>query len=351
MEEISCTQRATVKQQAYGGCGSEKAKSPVLNITGGSVLQITIWAKLTAYSWREGLGESSGAKKTKGPQITAVPMDAKGGSQLYANIFLNPHDAIDYNISDWRQYTLVITVSTPSVLLLTVLGDLPLTVGCGASHQTPANATTVSFYSRLQGANIKASWSISDVTIVQVDNTLCNVIRTNATDVELWNRDHTTQYVQDSDFSVLNPEMANNAIVCDLDVLHPYVVKRLSGGAIGTGEQVLLSYDFLPGKVDVEGHSTPNAFAEPECKPALHLGWHNPLLTSPLAVTVITTAVGRYGARLWLTHVHRCAAQITTSWTQRLVRWQRRSTTSATSTSTMMRFVAWLETLARSAPV
>ena len=69
-----------MKQQAYGGCGSEKANSPVLNITGGSVLQITIWAKLTAYSWGGGLGESSGAKKTKGPQITAVPMDAKGGS-------------------------------------------------------------------------------------------------------------------------------------------------------------------------------------------------------------------------------------------------------------------------------
>jgi hypothetical protein len=146
--------------------------------------------------------------------------------------------------------------------------------------QTPANATQVSFYSRLQGANITATWSIADVTIVQLDNALRNVIRTNATDVELWNRDHTTQYVQDSDFSVLNPEMANNAIVCDLDVLHPYVVKRLSGGAIGAGEQVLLSYDFLPGKVDVEGHSTPNAFAEPECKPAL------------CYVPAITTAVG-----------------------------------------------------------
>ena len=113
MKEVSCT----VKQVA-GGCASERAASPVLNITGGSVLQITIWAKLTAYSWEDtagqadGLGENLGAKKTKGPQITAVPMDAKGGSQLYANIFLNPHDATTYNISDWRQYTLVITVST-----------------------------------------------------------------------------------------------------------------------------------------------------------------------------------------------------------------------------------------------
>jgi hypothetical protein len=47
--------------------------------------------------------------------------------------------------------------------------------------QAPANATTVSFYSRLQGPNITATWSIADVTIVQLDNTLRNVIRTNTT--------------------------------------------------------------------------------------------------------------------------------------------------------------------------
>ena len=134
--------------------------------------------------------------------------------------------------------------------------------------QTPANATQVSFYSRLQGANITATWSIADVTIVQLDNTLRNVIRTNVTDIEIWNRDHTSQYHQGSDFSVLSPKTANNAIVCDLKVLQPYVVKRLHGGRIAAGEQVLLSYDFLPGKVDVEGHSTPNAFAEPECEPS-----------------------------------------------------------------------------------
>ena len=94
------------------------------------------------------------------------------------------------------------------------------------------------------------------------------ICSTNVTDIEIWNRDHTSQYHQGSDFSVLSPKTANNAIVCDLKVLQPYVVKRLHGGRIAAGEQVLLSYDFLPGKVDVEGHSTPNAFAEPECEPS-----------------------------------------------------------------------------------
>ena len=85
--------------------------------------------------------------------------------------------------------------------------------------------------------------------------------------------------------------------MCDLDVLQPYVVKRLSGGAIGAGEEVLLSYDFLPGKVDVQGHSTPNAFAEPECKPALSPALHFvPPLAAPLAVHITATAVSCFGA-------------------------------------------------------
>ena len=112
MKQISCTVK-----KVDGGCDSEQAFSPVLNIAGGSVLQITIWAKLTAYSWGGSvLGESLGkAKQSKGPQLTAVPKDAKGGSQLYASTFLNPHDATTYNISEWHQYTLVVTVSTDTV--------------------------------------------------------------------------------------------------------------------------------------------------------------------------------------------------------------------------------------------
>jgi hypothetical protein len=57
------------------------------------------------------MGARLGGKKVKGPQLTAVPKDAKGGSQLYANLFLNPREATSYNISEWHPYTLVITVS------------------------------------------------------------------------------------------------------------------------------------------------------------------------------------------------------------------------------------------------
>jgi hypothetical protein len=39
-----------------------QAVSPVLNITGGSVLQIVVWAKLTAYSWADESDEKSDEK-------------------------------------------------------------------------------------------------------------------------------------------------------------------------------------------------------------------------------------------------------------------------------------------------
>jgi hypothetical protein len=137
------------------------------------------------------------------------------------------------------------------------------------------------------------------VTIVQLDNTLRNVIRTNVTDIEMWNRDHTSQYRQGSDFSVLSPKMANNAIVCDLKVLQPYIVKRLHGGRIAAGEQVLLSYDFLPGKVDVEGHSTPNAFAEPECEPSC-------LLFLPACLACLPVCLPFCHSSLLSTYLHHC---------------------------------------------
>ena len=61
-----------------------------------------------------------------------------------------------------------------------------------------------------------------------------------------------------------DPPQANDADKCNLTQLEPYVVQRVSSGRIKAGADVLVSYDYLPGKVDVQGHSTPNAFAEPE---------------------------------------------------------------------------------------
>jgi hypothetical protein len=71
MKQISCT-----VMPANGGCESEAARSPSVNITGGSVLQITIWAKLESLTLH-----GDAATAARGPQITAVPMDARGGAE------------------------------------------------------------------------------------------------------------------------------------------------------------------------------------------------------------------------------------------------------------------------------
>ena len=100
--------------------------------------------------------------------------------------------------------------------------------------------------------------------VEQLDNSLRNIIRTNVTDVEIWSTDYRTQYQMGKDFTVTNPKRKNNANDCNLTLLDPYVVRRLPAGRIPTEAEVSLSFDFLPGKTDVQGHSTPNAFAEPE---------------------------------------------------------------------------------------
>ena len=175
MKQISCT-----VMPPGGGCESESARSPSVNITGGSVLQITLWAKLESLTLH-----GSAANAAKGPQITAVPMDARGGSQLYASINLSPKAPKAYNISDWRQYSFGIT--------------------------TPENATHISFYTRLQGANVTATWSIADATIVQLDNTLRNIIRTPATDVEVWSADSSKRYAHGVDYSIATPTTKDDA--------------------------------------------------------------------------------------------------------------------------------------------
>jgi hypothetical protein len=225
MAQISCS-----AMPPSGRCQSEDMSSPAVAVTGGSVLQITIWAKMTAFK-----GPSA---RFTGPQITAVPVDANGGSLSYASINLTPAEATTYNISDWHQYNFGIT--------------------------TLANTTSISFYTRLQGANMTATWSIADVGVIQLDNTLRNIIRTNITDIHVWNSDHSKQYVKDTDFAIVDPKTKNNANDCNISLLEPTIVRRLPSGGIQAGQKVLLSYDFLPGKTDVQGHSTPNAFAEPE---------------------------------------------------------------------------------------
>ena len=109
-----------------------------------------------------------------------------------------------------------------------------------------------------------ATWSLADAEIIQLDNTLRNVIRTNVTDIEVISMDGSKKYTLGVDYEIHNPKTPNSADDCNLTRLDPYEVERIPSGDISVGAKVMMSYDFLPGKVDVQGHSTPNAFAEPE---------------------------------------------------------------------------------------
>jgi hypothetical protein len=63
---------------------------------------------------------------------------------------------------------------------------------------------------------------------------------------------------------VINSKTENTPHHLYLNDLEPYVVRRLRGGAIPAGARVNFSFDFLPGKVNMAGHSTPAAFGEPD---------------------------------------------------------------------------------------
>ena len=146
----------------------------------------------------------------------------------------------DVPSSAWHQYTLAITL--------------------------PANATQLYFYSRLQGPNQTAEWWLADVDVVALDTTLRNIIRTNVTDIEVRGagEDSDKLYALDKDFSIENPKTEDTTDRLNVSFLEPYTVRRKAGGGIAAGARVRLSYDYLPGKVDTQGHSTPNAFSEPE---------------------------------------------------------------------------------------
>ena len=62
---------------------------------------------------------------------------------------------------------------------------------------------------------------------------------------------------------VINSKTENTPHHLYLNALEPYEVRRLLGGAIPAGAKVSMSFDFLPGKANFAGHSTPGAFGEP----------------------------------------------------------------------------------------
>ena len=159
MHKMSCSchpggaWRHTCKPPPQAPCESANAVSPLVPVVGGSVLKLIIWAKLVKEDVVGGMYV----------QITMNSLDANGhgdsrsGALAYANIALKPSKT--FNASSWHEYSVGLT--------------------------TAPNATHVQFYSRLQGPNSTATWSLGGIRIEQLDNLLRNVIRTNVTDIEI----------------------------------------------------------------------------------------------------------------------------------------------------------------------
>ena len=135
--------------------------------------------------------------------------------------------------------------------------------------RVPPNATSLYVMIRLQGNSTATFW-VSGIEFLLLDASMRNIIRTNATDIRLTPAADARigaavdEYVQGKDFAVVDPRSTRNtAHHLYIDMLDPYIVKRLPTGKIPKGQTVTASFDYLPGKVNQAGHSTPSAFGEP----------------------------------------------------------------------------------------
>jgi hypothetical protein len=132
------------------------ATSPLLSVTGGSVVQITVWARMTNFSGPQG----------QAPQITAITYDKAGGCCLDA--FYSGAGSILFTWalgSSWQQYTTTITLPN------------------NATHL--ALESSLRCYGCVEGLKMSATWQIADISVNELDRSLRNVIRTNVTDIEV----------------------------------------------------------------------------------------------------------------------------------------------------------------------
>jgi hypothetical protein len=214
---------------------SQTAISPPIDVSGGSVVEVSMWTRYSPPAQSQDLAQTQ--------FVAAVTTDGNGtvlGNLSFYSWFRDD-TVFDWTLgASWSEYSAAITL--------------------------PPNATHLSlhFYTRptsdglATGDDSSSSWQIGDISVVKLDTSLRNVIRTNATDVEVWAADGSELYVQGRDFAVENPAGAtrNDAELLNVSQMDPYVIRRIPNGRISAGAQVLLSYDYLPGKVDVQGHST-----------------------------------------------------------------------------------------------
>ena len=234
----SSSMRCEVSQPPGGS--SSFLYSDNLNVTGGQMLQLQFWAKLApgyvgdfpkfeliVPPWPEG-----------GQPEFAEEIDIGGASTDDVRLLPLPGKQLSAHMAEWTQVQYTFRV--------------------------PANSSTMYIMVRLQGKSTATFW-VSGIHFVLLDTAMRNIIRTGATDVEIYSNDG-RQYKLGTDFTVVNPKCdpCNTAHHLYLDALPPYEIRRVAGGAIGAGERVRVSFDYLPGKVNQAGHSTPSAFGEPD---------------------------------------------------------------------------------------
>eukprot|EP01044_Picomonas_judraskeda_P002092 COSAG03_NODE_139_length_11780_cov_2.736153_8_plen_697_part_00 len=122
-------------------------------------------------------------------------------------------------------------------------------------------------YSRFVGSGT-ATWWLGDLKILRLNGALLNVIRTNATDVNVTSAQSGKQYKLGVDFELVSPKSPPQHY--DPPFLQMYqagnealTVRRLPSGDIKAQEEVLISYDFGTNMVGEAKPNDPVAMGEP----------------------------------------------------------------------------------------
>ena len=115
--------------------------------------------------------------------------------------------------------------------------------------------------------NTTGTFAIADIRILRLNSALVNVIRTNASDINVTSDDG-VMYQRGVDYLIEDAPKRNVAKGGDLveafDTGNVFKLRRLPGGKIKDGESVLLSMDILGGLVGQIGDGSHcNSFAEP----------------------------------------------------------------------------------------
>ena len=142
----------------------------------------------------------------------------------------------------------------------------------GSSTSDPSRNVTLYVITRAPfvkpgAAPGKAEWWLTGLRIRRLSAGLRNLIRTNASDIEVRLEDGSPMTLG-QDYRVRDPERPSDPFFPDWSRLIPHQILPLPGGRLHRGDQVKVSYDFLPA---LPGEAM-NALAEPRYYQALEHG-------------------------------------------------------------------------------